>query len=94
MEELAVHRILLVFALCNAVFALAPVREVSAECLGDREYLTGDLFGVRPGLAEHGVVADLQLTQFYQGVADGGQNQTSKYGGKLDYFLRSRHGST
>jgi porin len=27
----------------------------------------------------------LQLTQFYQGVADGGVSQTDAYGGKLDY---------
>ena len=87
MEELAVRRILLVFALCSPMLGIAPARAVSAECLGCREYLTGDLFGVRPGLAEHGVVADLQLTQFYQGVADGGANQTDNYGGKLDYFF-------
>jgi len=82
-----VRRILLSLALCLPLLGIVPATEAADECLGCREYLTGDLFGVRPGLAEHGVVADLQLTQFYQGVADGGANQTDNYGGKLDYFF-------
>ena len=81
------RRILLVFALCSSLLGITPAQGISAECLGCREYLTGDLFDIRPGLEEHGIVADLQLTQFYQGVADGGANQTDKYGGKLDYFF-------
>ena len=32
-------------------------------------------------------MADLQLTQFYQGVASGGREQKDAYGGKLDYFF-------
>ena len=43
-------------------------------------------FGIRSGLAERSVVADLQLTQFYQGVASGGEEQTFRYGAKLDLF--------
>ena len=81
------RRILLVLALSFLSLGNITALDLHAECLCCREYLTGDLFGARSGLAEHGVVADLQLTQFYQGVADGGQNQTSKYGGKLDYFF-------
>jgi porin len=87
MEELTVRRILLVLALSFVSLGNVAAQDLPAECLCCREYLTGDLFGARSGLAEHGVAADLQLTQFYQGVADGGQNQTSKYGGKLDYFF-------
>lgn len=34
-----------------------------------------------------GVVVDLQYTNFYQGVARGGQEQNWEYGGKLDYFV-------
>ena len=59
-------------------------------CAGDwlsREDLFGDWLGARSGLAEHAVVADLQLTQFYQGVASGGREQKDAYGGKLDYFF-------
>ena len=83
------RRILLVLALSFLSLGNITAQDLHAECLCCREYLTGDLFGARSGLAERGVVADLQLTQFYQGVADGGLSQTSKYGGKFDYFFIS-----
>ena len=86
------RRILFALALCFPLLWVAPATEAADECLCCREYLTGDLFGARSGLAEHGVVADLQLTQFYQGVADGGADQTAKYGGKLDYFFTFAQG--
>lgn len=50
-----------------------------------RTSLTNGLWGAGLELAECGIVADLQLTQWYQGVASGGANQTSRYGGKADY---------
>src|SRR5688572_18928541 len=43
--------------------------------------LTGDWFGVRDQWANRGVTLDTNLTQFYQGVASGGKEQTSAYGG-------------
>jgi porin len=49
--------------------------------------LFGDWHGLRSGLEEHGVVADLELTQFYQDVASGGREQRDAYGGKLDYLF-------
>ncbi|MGB3127874.1 MAG: hypothetical protein WBB95_29005, partial [Pseudomonas sp.] len=49
-----------------------------------RSHLLGDWLGVRPGLAEHGILVDLYQTNYYQGVASGGVEQTFKYGGKLD----------
>jgi porin len=55
--------------------------------LWTREHLFGDWHGLRNGLEEHSVVADLQLTQFYQDVAGGGAEQRDAYGGKLDYFF-------
>jgi porin len=55
------------------------------KCLASRQYLFGDWHGMRSCLAKRGIIADLQLTQFYQGVASGGVNQTDAYGGKLDY---------
>ena len=55
------------------------------ECFWCREHLFGDWLGVRSGLACRGIIADLQLTQFYQGVVSGGVDQTDAYGGKLDY---------
>jgi porin len=54
-------------------------------CLLHRENLFGAWCGLRPALASHGIIADLQLTQFYQGVASGGNEELFKYGGKLDY---------
>ena len=81
------RRILLASVLFSSLLVATPIQRVAAQSLDGDEYLTGDLFGLRTGLAESGVVADLQLTQFYQSVADGGLNQTSKYGGKLDYFF-------
>ena len=52
-----------------------------------REKLSGDWYGLRSDLAEHGVNFDLRLTQFYQGVTSGGVNTNDAYGGKFDYFL-------
>jgi len=52
-----------------------------------REHLTSGFWGLQPALAEHGIVYDAELTQFYQGVANGGLEQTFKYGGKLDQFV-------
>ena len=40
-----------------------------------RDHLLGDWLGARPGLAQHGIIADLQLTQFYQGVTGGGVDE-------------------
>jgi porin len=56
-------------------------------CLWNREKLTGDWWGYRSRVAEHGINVDVEATQFYQGVASGGANETFRYGGKADYFL-------
>ncbi len=53
--------------------------------LWSRQQMFGDWGGARSGLACRGIVADLQLTQFYQDVTSGGTAQTDRYGGKLDY---------
>ena len=61
-----------------------------AGCCDDlltRTSLTNGLWGGGMKMAEHGVVADLQLTQFYQGVSSGGARQEFLYGGKADYNL-------
>ena len=52
-----------------------------------REHLMNGFWGLQPALAEHGIVYDAQLTQFYQGVANGGREQVFEYGGKLDQFM-------
>jgi porin len=59
-------------------------RSHSGNCLR-QDHLFGDQW--RASLAECGVIADLELTQFYQGVATGGARQDWDYGGKLDYFF-------
>ncbi len=51
------------------------------------EHLLGDWFGLRSGLAERGVVSDIILTQFYQGVSSGGNDEVFRYGDKADYFF-------
>ncbi len=56
-------------------------------CLGCRETLLGDWSGIKPGLAEHGIVATSSLTQYYQGVASGGGEQRFRYGSKFDLYL-------
>lgn len=45
------------------------------------------LTGFQADLAEHGITYNAALTQFYQGVAHGGANETFKYGGKVDQFF-------
>lgn len=53
----------------------------------DRSYLTGNWWGARYTLATNGVTLNVNLSQFYQGVADGGTERSFEYGGKLDYYL-------
>ncbi|MCS6977613.1 MAG: hypothetical protein NZM31_11490 [Gemmatales bacterium] len=54
--------------------------------------MTGDWCGARSTLAEHGLTFDVFLTQFYQGVASGGEEQLFRYGGKLDYLFNGDGG--
>ena len=42
---------------------------------------------MRDTLSAHGVAFDVSLTQFYQGVTDGGKERDFGYGGKLDYYF-------
>ena len=39
------------------------------------------------GLANEGITLDVNLTEFFQGVASGGKDETFEYGGKFDYYL-------
>jgi porin len=57
------------------------------EDLATRPQLGGDLLGLRPALGAHGIAIDVSTTQFYQGVASGGVNQTFEYTGRNDYYL-------
>jgi porin len=53
----------------------------------ERQKLTGDWFGVRSDLRDHGVTWDVSSTQFYQGVTRGGLDTGFRYGGRADYLL-------
>jgi porin len=53
----------------------------------ERPKLTGDWCGCRTQLQDCGITLDVSTTQFYQGVASGGLEQSFPYGGRNDYFL-------
>ncbi len=53
-----------------------------------RQKLTGDWYGLRSDLAEHGISLDFRLSQYYQSVTSGGKNTNATYGGKFDYILK------
>ncbi|TFH40126.1 MAG: hypothetical protein E4H01_17115, partial [Lysobacterales bacterium] len=52
-----------------------------------RSALTGDWWGARSSLVDHGVSLDLRYTSFYQGLASGTGDKTHEYGGKVDAFI-------
>lgn len=52
-----------------------------------RPTLLGDWLGVRPALGQHGIAAQADFTQFYQGVASGGNEQVFRYGSKMNLTL-------
>ena len=52
-----------------------------------RSALTGDWWGTRSSLADHGVSLDLRYTSFYQGLAAGTGSNSFEYGGKMDAFI-------
>jgi porin len=74
---------------CDAVWTDDCGTCKSSRCgsCGGRDRLTGDWGGLRNGLADRGIVIESSLTQFYQGVASGGLEQTFRYGNKLDLFM-------
>ena len=55
-------------------------------CAG-RQRLFGNTFGPESCCAEHGIVTDFILGQYYQGVTTGGNEQTDAYGGKVDMYF-------
>ena len=54
-----------------------------ADDIWTRKKLTGDWYGLRSDLAEHGINLDFRLSQYYQGVTSGGKNTNGAYGGHL-----------
>jgi porin len=75
-------------SLCSAVFAgdtWAEDINTWAEDIWSRDKLTGDWWGGRTYLSDHGIDIGLRLSQYYQSVASGGVDQNSEYGGTMDY---------
>ena len=52
-----------------------------------RSTLTGDWFGIRNDLAAKGITFDMNLTQVYQGILDGGKDKAWKYGGRGNFTI-------
>lgn len=56
--------------------------------LWDRTHLSGNWGGLRDQAVDHGIYIDVGVTQFLQGVVDGGKNDDSaRYNGTADYWL-------
>src|SRR6266446_102244 len=64
----------------------APASAIDATIF-ERPNLTGDWLGARDTLSSHGLTLEISLTQFYQGVVDGGNERDFEYGGKVDYYM-------
>ncbi len=64
----------------------APASAIDATIF-ERPNLTGDWLGARDTLSSHGLTLEISLTQFYQGVVDGGNERDFEYGGKVDYYV-------
>lgn len=85
MHYRACRRALVCFALLLPVTSLHAAEpsasSMAASDLMHREQLSGDWGGTRSAWNEQGVELDFALTQFYQGVADGGVRNDSEYNG-------------
>jgi porin len=72
-----------------AVLCFSPLISAQAEeSFWTRDTLTGDWFGVRDTLADHGLTTELSTTGYYAGVfSGGGRNDAADFGGRADAFL-------
>lgn len=54
-----------------------------------RDQLTGDWFGARPFLKEHGITIDLSFTEYYSGLFQGGiADKSFEFGSRADAIIR------
>jgi len=65
---------------CCDMAAAAPAAPDYGGCLWCRSNLLGDCLGMRSGLASHGITFQGDVTQYLQGVTDGGLDETFEYG--------------
>jgi len=70
----------------EASSGIVPLPDYSGE-LDSRRYLTGDWNGKRSELAENGIQFDLKWNQYIQGVASGGRDNATRYGGEGRYLV-------
>ena len=66
-----------------------PTFEEQLEDIWTRDKLTGDWRGWRTDLVDHGIDAQVRLTQFGQWVAAGGVETGGEYGGTVDYRVNA-----
>ncbi|MEM9800004.1 MAG: carbohydrate porin [Planctomycetota bacterium] len=65
---------------------ILPVRTHGGS-LVERSFLTGDWGGARDRWSESGIRFDIAWTQTVQSVLDGGLDETTEYGGRLDSLI-------
>ncbi|HEV8292422.1 MAG TPA: carbohydrate porin, partial [Tepidisphaeraceae bacterium] len=83
---------ILAFAVAAAVLPHCASADVSQPAPFDgpwdsRPKLTGDWFGMREELRDHGFTFDFSATTYYQGTASGGLEEGFEFGGRNDYWL-------
>jgi porin len=81
--------VLLTASATPSVFAQSPSTPGS---IWARSRLTGDWWGARSYLADHGVTFDLEYTSTLQGLVSGTEDKDSGYGGKVDAFFNLHSG--
>jgi porin len=65
----------------------AAAQPSGCDSIWTRPTLFGEWAGIKPALGQRGILAEADYTQFYQGVASGGNEQVFRYGGKLNLML-------
>ncbi len=70
----------------SAPTGILPLPDYSGD-LWERNYLLGDFSGSRDSLAERGVQFHIDWTQYLQSIVDGGRDETTQYGGAIDFDL-------
>jgi porin len=84
----------LLFTLCVPIMSQADTGDSEPAASADnqdsiwtRDKLFGDWGGLRTDLANHGIAAEIKVSQFYQNVVDGGVESGGAYGGLADYIV-------